>query len=64
MLENDVSSYKTSLSIPVDSQPSTARQKNVAQGISKDNSDDEPEGTVSGPRQPDSIKLAATKNCM
>jgi hypothetical protein len=64
MLESDASGYETSSSIPVDGEPSAARQKNVAQGLSKDDSDDELEGAVSGPRQPNSIKLAATKNRM
>jgi len=64
MLGNDASGYETSseLSILVDNQLSAARQKNVTQGISKDDSNDELEGTVSGPRRPNSIKLVATKN--
>lgn len=68
MLGNDASSYETSSesSIPVDNQPYAARQTNDTQleGISKaaDDSDDKLEGTVSGPRQPNSVKLATTKN--
>jgi len=66
MLGNDASGYETlsKSSILVDNQLSTARQKNVTQGISKDDSDDELEGMVLGPRWPNSIKLATTKNCM
>jgi hypothetical protein len=63
-LENDirVSDSEASSSIPVGSQPSAARRTNAAQGISKDDSDDELEGIVSGPRQPNSIKMAVIKN--
>ena len=65
-LGNDTSGYETSSesSIPMDNQPPAARQKNVTQGTSKDDSDDELGAMVSGPRQPNSIKLAATKNRM
>ena len=65
-LRNDASGYETlsKSSIPMDNQPPAARQKNVTQGISKDDSDDELGAMVSGPRQPNSVKLAATKNHM
>ena len=64
MLESDASDWETLSPISAGNQPSAARQKNVAQGISKDDSDDELEGVVSGPRQLNSIKLAVTKNRM
>jgi len=63
-LEGDISDSETSSLIPVGSQPSAARRKNAAQGISQDDSDDELEGIVSGPKQPNSIKLAVRKYCM
>jgi hypothetical protein len=63
MLESNVSNSET-LSILVGSQPPAARKRNVAQGASKDDSGNEFEGVVLGPRQPNSIKLAAIKKCM
>ena len=62
MLESDISNSESLLSIPVGSQPPAAGRNNAAQGISNDDSDDKLEGIVSGPRQPNSIKLAVTKN--
>jgi len=41
-----------------------ARKRNAAQGASKDNSGNEFEGVVLGPRRPNSIKLAAIKKRM
>jgi hypothetical protein len=61
-LESDISNSEASSSIPVGSQPFAARQKNAAQSISKGDSDDELEDIVSGPRQPNSIKMAVIKN--
>ena len=63
-LESDTSGYETSSPTPLDSQSSASRRKNVAQHISKDDGDDELETIVLGPRQPNSIELAITKNRM
>lgn len=46
------------------SQPPAARKRNAAQGASKDDSGNEFEGVVLGPRRPNSIKLAAIKKRM
>ena len=62
MLESDISDLESSLLIPVSSQPPAAGRNNAAQGISNKDSDDKLEGIISGPRQPNSIKLAVTKN--
>jgi hypothetical protein len=64
MLKSDISNSETSLLILAGSQLSAARQKKVAQEISNANSDDELDSIVLGPRQLNSIKMAAIKDYM